>query len=157
VPAAEIVTVIALAHRTGLITPILKVRGGVRATVFMISGWRAGAVLESAPSGAVTVSKLGGSSTLVGQVTGDEDRAGYFFDEFGGGLSAIKGFATSDVSRPDERKRLILIALLARRRSPCGLDGRLGLAGGDSLKGQPKDGVAEDASNPAHQIVTAHP
>jgi hypothetical protein len=83
----------------------------------MISGCRTGAVLESTPSGAVTVSKLGGSSTLVGQVAGGEDCAGDFFDEFSGRLSAIKGFAAGDVSSADERKRLILIALPARRRS----------------------------------------
>ena len=70
--------------------------------VLMISWSRASAVFEAAPGGLVAIGKVLVRSVGISEVAGNEDRAGYFLYQFGGGIGASQIIATGDVSSSNQ-------------------------------------------------------
>src|SRR6202023_3106494 len=57
-PRAEVIAVVALASRSGLLSPILKVRRRAALPILVVPQGRFSALLEFAPRGAIAVLKL---------------------------------------------------------------------------------------------------
>jgi hypothetical protein len=97
-PRAEVIAVVALASRSGLLSPILKVRRRAALPILVVPQGRFSALLEFAPRGAIAVLKLREGDGIVDQVPHREDRPRNPVDQFGGRQSALRVLAPDDVA-----------------------------------------------------------